>query len=40
MFTPTRSSLICFLQCIGGSLVFLLAARGDRLFGGDTAEFE
>lgn len=26
-------------QCVGGSLVFLAFARGERLFGGDAADF-
>ena len=28
------------LQTLGGSLVFLAAARGERLFGGDASDFQ
>lgn len=31
---------IAALQCVGASLVFLAAARGERLFGGDATAAE
>lgn len=31
---------VAAVQCVAGSLVFLAAARGDRLFGGDAADFQ
>ena len=35
-----QAFVLAALQCVGGSLVFLVAARGDRLFGGDAAAAE
>ena len=35
----THALALCAGQCVAGSFVFLLAARGDRLFGADTSAF-
>lgn len=35
-----RACAAAAVQCLGGSAVFLAAARGERLFGGDAAAAE
>ena len=31
---------LCALQCLGGSFIFLAFGRGERLFGGDSDDFQ
>ena len=35
-----RAFLLAAVQCVLGSLVFLTCARGERLFGADTTDFQ
>ena len=35
-----QALLLAAVQCVGGSLIFLAFGRGERLFGGDSDDFQ